>query len=248
MKFTDGDDAIVMAGRRAFGGRGSKPRWNVRRGDGDGPWEGPQSCDMSESGKPGGAGDDRFLSGLRLDGDMPRSLTAQTLGSTAVPASLVLAELAVRALDAFPGSPTAWYVSLAVFAPLEQVRAVPSPLAGLLGHTALTELLLLLLLPIVVHRARFRLGVALLAHLSFAASVIVCRAWILDLDGAVTPRLLLTRESGGTCLVVVLIAASGIACALCHLSFLSEIFRPTPADRGGAGYGAEGAWAAASAA
>lgn len=156
---------------------------------------------------------------------MRRSLTAQTLGSLAVPVSLVLAEIAVRALNAFPGSPTAWYVSLAVFAPLEQARAVPSLLARLLDHTALAELLVLLLLPIAVHFARFRLGVALLAHLSFAASVIVARAWILDPNGAVTPRLLFAREGSGTCLVVALIVASGLACALCHLSFLLDILR-----------------------
>lgn len=162
---------------------------------------------------------------------MARSLTTQTLGSLVVPASLVLAELAVRALDAFPSSPTAWYVSLAVFAPLEQARAVPSPLARFLGHTALTELLLLMLLPIAVHLVRFRLGVAVLAHLSFAASLIVARGWILDPNGTVAPHLVYVREGGGTCLVAVLIVTSGLACALCHLSFVLDILR-APGGRG----------------
>lgn len=162
---------------------------------------------------------------------MARSLTAQTLGSLVVPASLVLAELAVRALNAFPGSPTAWYMSLAVFAPLEQARAVPSPLAHLLGHTALPELLLLMLLPIAVHLVQFRLGVALLTHLSFAASLIVARGWILDPNGTVVPHLVYVREGGGTCLVAVLIVASGFACAVCHLSFVLDILR-APVGRG----------------
>jgi hypothetical protein len=156
---------------------------------------------------------------------MSRILTAQTLGSVLVAGSLVLSEVAVRLLNAFPWSATLWYVHLAIFAPIVHVRADPSPLTLLLRQGALAEFSLLLLLTVVVWALRFRLGVALLAHLGFGTSIMIARTWIVDPQGALVPSLLLSREAGGTCLVAILLAVSGVACALSHLSFIIEIAR-----------------------
>lgn len=163
---------------------------------------------------------------------MARILMAQTLGSALVPGCLVLSEAAGRLLDAFPSSATAWYLVLAVFAPLEQVRAVPSPLATVLDRAALTEFLIVLLLIGAVQTVRFRFGVAVLAHLAFAASLSVARAWVMDPHGSVAPGLLLVREASGTALVAILLTASGLACALSHVGFILAILRGQP-RRGG---------------
>jgi hypothetical protein len=163
---------------------------------------------------------------------MARSLTAQTLGSALVPGAVLLSQAALRILDAFPSSATAWYLHLAVFAPLQQVRAAPSPLALLLDRAGTAEFVLLLLLIGAVRIVRFRLGVALLTHLAFAASLLVARAWMMDLHGSVAPGLLLVREGSGTALVALLLAGTGLACILGHLSFIHDILG-SPAGRGG---------------
>lgn len=156
---------------------------------------------------------------------MARSLLAQTLGSAVVPGSFVLAQAAQRLLDAYPSSATAWYLNLAVFAPLQDVRGVPSLLATVLDRTSATEFALILLLMAAVQIVRFRLGVALFAHLAFAASLLVARAWTADLHGAMSPWVLQTREAGGTALVALLLAATGLACAVSHASFILAIVK-----------------------
>lgn len=156
---------------------------------------------------------------------MTRSLTAQTLGSALVPCAFLLSQAGLRILDAFPSSATAWYLHLAVFAPLQQVRACPSLLASLLDRAAAVEFVLVLLLIGAVRIVRFRLGVAILAHLAFVASLLVARAWIVDLHGSIAPGLLLAREASGTALVGVMLTVTGLACALGHASFLLDIAR-----------------------
>lgn len=156
---------------------------------------------------------------------MARSLMAQTLGSAVVPGSFVLAQAAQRLLDAYPSSATAWYLNLAVFAPLQDVRALPSLLATVLDRVSATEFVLIVLLMAALQIVRFRLGVALFAHLAFTVSLLVARAWMADLHGAMSPWVLHTREAGGTALVAVLLAATGLACALSHVSFILIIMK-----------------------
>lgn len=187
--------------------------------------EGGAGASLCESGNTAARGDDRFLKSRWLQWAMPYLLMIQTVGSITVPISIICADFAVRLIDAFPGSSAAWYLHLAVFAPLERASAVPSPLSLLLDRAALTGSVLLMLLAICVHLVRFRLGLALLAHLAFAASALVARAWMADVNGAVTPSLLLVREEGGTTLVAMLLAATGLACALSHATFVVAILR-----------------------
>ncbi len=162
---------------------------------------------------------------------MARVLIVQTLGSALVPMGFLLSQGAARLLDAFPSSATAWYLNLAVFSPLQQVRAVPSQLAWFLDRATTTEFVLTLLLAGAIHIVRFRVGVALLAHLAFLASLFVARAWVTDLHGSIAPGLLLEREGGGTALVMALIAATGLACATSHLSFILDILRTEVGSR-----------------
>lgn len=150
---------------------------------------------------------------------------AQTLGSALLPSCLLLSQAAQHLLDAVPSSATAWYLNLAVFAPLQEVRAVPSLLATVLDRAAATEFVLVLLLIAAVQIVRFRLGVAFLAHLAFAASLLVARAWVMDLHGAIVPGLLLVRDASGTALVASLLTTTGLACALGHVSFLLAIVK-----------------------
>lgn len=154
---------------------------------------------------------------------MARALMAQTLGSALVPGCFLVSQGAQRLLDAVPSSATAWYLNIAVFAPLQEVRAVPSLLAAFLDRAAATEFVLVLLLMAAVQLVRFRLGVAFLAHLAFGASLLVAQAWVMDHHGALAPGLLLTREASGTALVALLLATTGLACALGHATFVLAI-------------------------
>jgi len=154
---------------------------------------------------------------------MARALMAQTLGSALVPGCFLVSQGAQRLLDAVPSSATAWYLNLAVFAPFEEVRAVPSLLTAFLDRAGATELALVLLLVAAVQLVRFRLGVAFLAHLAFGASLLVAQAWVMDHQGVIAPELLLTRAAGGTALVALLLAMTGLACALGHATFVRDI-------------------------
>lgn len=165
---------------------------------------------------------------------------AQTLGSALVPGCFLVAQAAQLWLDAAPSSATAWYLNLAVLAPLQEVRAVPSLLAAFLDRAGTTEFVLVLLLMAAVQLARFRLGIAFLAHLAFGASLLVAQAWMTGLHGTLAPGLLLTRETGGTALVAVLLASTGLACGLGHATFVLAILgseggsRPPRSGRGAA--------------
>lgn len=154
---------------------------------------------------------------------MARTLLAQTLGSALVPGCLVLSTGAQLFLDTCPSSEAAWYLNLTLFAPLQQARAVPSPLAAILDRATPLELGLVLLLMAAVQLVRFRLGVAVFAHLAFAASILIARAWITDLHGLITPGLLLSRDSCGSVLVASLLGATGLACLFGHRAFIVAI-------------------------
>jgi len=172
----------------------------------------------------------RVVKTSRVLWGMARALMAQTLGSALVPGCFLVSQGAQRLLDAVPSSATAWYLNLAVFAPLQEVRAVPSLLAAFLDRAGATEFVLVLLLLATVQLARFRLGVAFLAHLAFGASLLVAQAWVTDHHGAIALGLLLTREASGTALVAILLTLTGLACALGHAAFVLAIM----GDEGGA--------------
>ena len=155
---------------------------------------------------------------------MFRALSTQTSGSILVFSSFALAEVAVRLLDTFPASRIVWYTNLAVFAPFERCRAVPSPLGAFIGPGTLSLSLILIGLALTAHVVRFRLAVAAISHLSLAASAWLAYAWSADdILGQVSVTTLRTREGLGSCLVLVMLGVSSVGCALGHHSYARAI-------------------------
>lgn len=155
---------------------------------------------------------------------MFRALVTQTSSSILVFSSFALAEVAVRLLDTFPASRLAWYTNLSVFAPFERCRGVPSPLGALIGPDTLLLSLLLVGLALIAHAARVRLAVAAISHLSLAASAWLVYAWSADdILGRVSFTTLRAREDLGTCLVLLMLGVSSVACVLGHHSFARAI-------------------------
>ena len=155
---------------------------------------------------------------------MFRALSTQTSGSILVFSSFALAEVAVRLLDTFPASRLAWYTNLAVFAPFERCRGVPSPLGAFIGPDTLSLSLILVGLALLAHVVQFRLAVAAISHLSLAASAWLAYAWSADdILGQVSVTTFRTREDLGSCLVLVMLGVSSVGCALGHHSFARAI-------------------------
>lgn len=172
-----------------------------------------------------------FFNGEVLSLGMFRTHFAQTSSSILVFGSFASAELAVRLLDAFPASRLVWYTNLAVFSPFERCRAVPSPLGAIVGPGTLSQSLALVGLALVAHAVRFRFGVAVMSHLSLAASAWLAYAWSADdVLGRLSLTTLQIREEVGTCLVLLMLAISSVGCALSHRSFVRAIRSDTEAD------------------
>ena len=148
----------------------------------------------------------------------------QTCSAIIVAGGFASAEIASRVLDRYPGSAFAWYLNLALFRPFEQARAVGSPLNFLIGPMMLDLAVILVLVALATGLVRSRLGIALVTHLAFAATVDVARAWMTsDWTGELSLMTVQGRSGAGTCLISVLLVVSGLGCVLSHLTFAKAI-------------------------
>ena len=170
---------------------------------------------------------------------MTKALDLQTCGSCVVIGAFAGSETAASVLEAYPGSPLAWYVNLRIFRIFEMARVETSPLHVLFQPHSLVAALVALGLVVLVRIVRFRLAVALFANLSFVAALALAHAWSRGGPPARTASLdLVLREQGSDlALVAIVLAAATVAFVTSHLCFLDAISSEGRDQRRSAGTG-----------
>ena len=160
-------------------------------------------------------------------------LTIQTCGTLVVLGAFALAEAAARFLDACPASDLAWYLNLVVFRPFERARIGSSPLSGLFGPATLPVALALMVVALSLRLVRLRLGVALMANLSFGAALLLTRAWLTAETGPPTASLTaIGLQPGAEAWTVGLILiVSFVAFATSHAGFAVAIWHDAGRER-----------------
>lgn len=159
---------------------------------------------------------------------MPRTVDIQFFGSAIVVAAFAAAEGAVRLLDAFPGSPFAWYLNLRVFGLFEVARTNGSALQPLFHPASLEVALALLVILVLAWIWRLRFGLALAANLSFVATLFLADLalrgpWVETRSVSLYAVTILPAGDGIT--LAALVLASSTAFLASHVSFLRAVMR-----------------------
>jgi hypothetical protein len=170
---------------------------------------------------------------------MRHLLAVQTAGSLIALSVIALAEAAALLLAHFPSSMLLWYLNQEVFHGLEIARASQAPLVHLLiNQTTLFWDLGLILVVLLVYRARWRFGAALISHACLIVVGLITCYWAVAMKLPMTASLKPVIAAFGQTNGAVLLLAGGAAllsAVLAHLTYFAAIrsdWRGRTHDRG----------------
>ena len=170
---------------------------------------------------------------------MTRTLNIQTGGSLAVVGTFAASEWAARLLDAHPDSSAAWRLNFGLFRAFENARLDSLPLRFLFGPASLHIAIAILVMILGVRIIRSRFAVALFANFSFFGAVMLAYETPGRVNAVSSLSVATLERHSDIVLVGGLLAASFIAFAASHFSFVSAIrnanARPIPREPVAAG-------------
>lgn len=157
---------------------------------------------------------------------MRHAFGIQTVSSLLVVAAFVASEMAAWFLAAYPTSGLAWRLNMGVFHGFELARTGSRSAGLLFGPASLPVACALLPAVAVAGVSRSRFLVALIANLSFLATIYLmhatCGKALIHNPGALVRSM--GGQDGGVLLVTALAAASFTGFAASHWSFACAIF------------------------